>query len=149
MHIYIYIFIYIYLFIYMYIYMYACAFIYIYICVCVCVCAYIFVIICIWATVEIYCLRQVRHQVSESPIVLQAFLFLHILTTIYICLSIVLKHVHLDPHPWRSLFARVGAHLRFCPCLSGPPSRCLGGVFNQQVFWKENGFWHALATHSC
>ena len=33
---------------------------------------------CIWATVEIYCLRQVRHQVSESPIVLQAFLFLHI-----------------------------------------------------------------------
>ena len=50
-----------------------------------------------------------RHQVSESPIVLQAFLFLHILTTIDICLSIVLKHVHLDPHPWRSLFARVGA----------------------------------------
>ena len=27
---------------------------------------------CVWATVEIYCLRQVRHQVSEPPIVLQA-----------------------------------------------------------------------------
>ena len=80
-----------------------------------------------------------RHQVSESPIVLQAFLFLHILTIIYLCLSIVLKRVHLDPHPWRSLFACVGAHLCFCPCLSGPPSRCLGGLFNQQVFWKENG----------
>ena len=89
---------------------------------------------------------QVRHQVSESPIVLQGFcLFLHILTNFYLCLSIVLKRVHLDPHPWRSLFARVGAHLCFCPCLSGPPSRCLGGLFNQQVFWKENGFWHALA----
>ena len=104
---------------------------------------------CVWATVEIYCLRQVRHQVSESPIVLQAFLFLHIMTIIYLCLSIVLKRVHLDPHPWRSLLARVGAHLCFCPCLSGPPSRCLGSLFNQQVFWKENGSWHALATHSC
>ena len=67
----------------------------------------------IWATVEIYYLRQVRHQDSESPIVLQAFLFLHILTIIYLCLNIVLKRVHLDPHPWRSLFARVGAHLCF------------------------------------
>ena len=103
----------------------------------------------IWPTVEIYYLRQVCHQVSESPIVLQAFLFLHIMTIIYLCLSIVLKRVHLDPHPWRSLLARVGAHLCFCPCLSGPPSRCLGGLFNQQVFWKENGFWHDLATHSC
>ena len=100
---------------------------------------------CIWATVEIYCLRQVRHQVSESPIALQVFLFFHVLTIIYLCLSIVLKRVRLDPHPWRSLFARAGAHLCFCPCLSGPPSRCLGGLFNQQVFWKENGFWHALA----
>ena len=92
---------------------------------------------CIWATVEIYCLRQVRHQVSESPIALQVFLFFHVLTIIYLCLSIVLKRVRLDPHPWRSLFARAGAHLCFCPCLSGPPSRCLGGLFNQQVFWKE------------
>ena len=37
---------------------------------------------CVWATVEIYCLPQVRHQVSEPPIVLQAFLFLHIVTII-------------------------------------------------------------------
>ena len=51
----------------------------------------------------------------------------------YLCLSIVLKCVHLDPHTWRFLIARVGAHLCFCPCLSGPPSRCLGGLFNQQV----------------
>ena len=101
---------------------------------------------CVWATVEIYCLRQVRHQVSESPIVLQAFLFLHIMTIIYLCLSIVLKRVHLDPHPWRSLLARVGAHLCFCPCLSGPPSRCLGGLFNQQVFWKENGHSQLLTS---
>ena len=57
-------------------------------------------------------------QVSESPIVLPGFLFLHVLTHFYICLSIVLKHVHLDPHPWRSLFACVGAHLCFFPCLS-------------------------------
>ena len=56
------------------------------------------------------------------------FLFLHILTIIYLCLSIVLKRVHLDPHPWRFLFARAGAHLCFCPCLSGPPSRCLGAL---------------------
>ena len=57
-------------------------------------------------------------QVSESPIVLPGFLFLHVLTHFYICLSIVLKRVHLDPHPWRSLFACVGAHLCFFPCLS-------------------------------
>ena len=101
---------------------------------------------CISATRDIYCLRQVHHQVSEPPNVLQAFLFLHILTIIYLCLSIALKRIHLDPHPWRSLFVRVGAHLCFCPCLSGPPSRCLGGLFNQQVFWKENGFWHASAA---
>ena len=42
---------------------------------------------------------NLKNQVSESPIVLQAFLFLHILTIIYLCLSIVLKRVHLDPHP--------------------------------------------------
>ena len=59
-----------------------------------------------------------RHQVSEPPIVLQGFLLLHVLTHFYICLSIVLKRVHLDPHPWRSLFACVGTHLCFCPCLS-------------------------------
>ena len=34
---------------------------------------------------------------------------------LYLCLSIFLKRVHLDPHPWRFLFARVGAHLCFCP----------------------------------
>ena len=78
-------------------------------------------------------------------IVLQVFLFLHILTIVYLCLNIVLKRVHLHAHPWRFLFARAGAHLCFCPCLSSPPSRCLGGLFNEQVFWKENGFWHALA----
>ena len=101
----------------------------------------------IWATVGFYCLRQVRHHVSESPIVLQGFLFLHILTKFSLCLSIVLKRVHLDPHPWRSLFARVGAHLCFCPCLSGPPSRCLGGLFNQQGFlerkWVLTCFGHS------
>ena len=94
-----------------------------------------------------YCLRQMRHQVSESPIVVRGFPSFHILTMLYLCLSIVLKRVHLDPHPWRSLFAHVGAHLYFCPYLSGPPLRYLGGLFNQQVFWKENEFWHALAAH--
>ena len=29
-----------------------------------------------------------------------------------------MKRVHLDPHPCRSLFACVGAHLCFCPCFS-------------------------------
>ena len=72
----------------------------------------------IWATVEIYCLRQVRHQVSESPIVLQGFLFLHILTKFSLCLSIVLKRIHLHPHPWRSLFARVGATCAFAQILT-------------------------------
>ena len=54
------------------------------------------------------------------------------MTHFYICLRIVLKRVHLDPYPWRFLFACVGVHLCFCPCLSprGPPSRCLGGLSN-------------------
>ena len=56
-----------------------------------------------------------RHQVSESPIVVRGFPSFHILTMFYLCLSIVLKRVHLDPHPWRSLFAHVGAHLYFLP----------------------------------
>ena len=68
-----------------------------------------------------------RHQVSGPLIVLQVFLFLHILTIVYLCLNIVLKRVHLDPHPWRSLFARAGAHLCFCPCLSGWSSFALLG----------------------
>ena len=44
-----------------------------------------------------------RHQVSESPIVLQIFLFLHILTNFYLCLSIVLKRVRLGDLCLRAL----------------------------------------------
>ena len=41
---------------------------------------------CIYIYIYVYkiCLRQVRHQVSASPIVLQGFLFLHILTNCFI-----------------------------------------------------------------
>jgi len=59
-----------------------------------------------------------RHQVNESPIVLQAFLFLHILAIIYLCLSIVLKRVRLDPRPWhlclRALERTCAAFARAC-----------------------------------
>ena len=105
----------------------------------------------LWATVEIYCLRQMCRQVSESPIVFTGLpVFYMFLTHFYICLSIVLKRVHLDPHPWRSLFACVGAHLCFFPCLSLMWSSfpLLGRSLQPtRSFWKENGFWHALHSH--
>ena len=83
----------------------------------------------LWATVETYCLHQV--QVSESPIVLQGFLA-SCFTYFYLCLSIVLKRVHLDPDSLRSLFACVGVHLCFCPCL------CLMWLMWSSSMWSSS-----------
>jgi len=79
------------------------------------------------------------------------FMFWHIF---FICLSIVLKCVHLDPHPWRSLFACVGGHLCFCPCLSLTWSSfpLLGRSLQSAGLLEQIGFgsfWHTLTTHSC
>ena len=49
---------------------------------------------------EIYCLRQVRHQINEFPFVLQGLPSVDILIIFYRCISIVSKRVHLDPYPW-------------------------------------------------
>jgi hypothetical protein len=57
-------------------------------------------------------LQSSAHQMSEPPIVLQAFLFL----PTFLNSSILLKVIHLDLHLWRSLFASVWARFRFRPC---------------------------------
>ena len=126
----------------MYIYMYI--YVYIYICIYIYICTYVY------STIEIYCSRQARHQVSKSPIVSLGFPSLHILTHVYLCVSTVLKCIHLDPHPWRSLFVCVGAHLCFCPCLSLMWSSfaLLGRSLQATGFWDRK-LVLALATGSC
>ena len=86
-----------------------------------------------------------RHQVNESPIVLQAFLFLHILAIIYLCLSIVLKRVRLDPRPWhlclRALERTCAAFARACLVLLraawavSSTSRSFGKKMGSGMLW--------------
>ena len=84
-----------------------------------------------------YCLRQVRHQISESPSFYRVS-----------CLGIASTWIHIPGD--HCLHALEHTCAFASACLScGAPSRCLGGLSNQQVFWEGNGFWHALATHSC
>jgi len=63
--------------------------------------------------VEIYCLRQVRHQINEFPFVLQGLPSLDILIIFYRCISIVSKRVHLDPYPWIFFLRALGRTCTF------------------------------------